>query len=85
MSIKYRTGGSRNDIEKQEIQKETEYSVWINGSRSTKWTRYHKYHDTWEDAKCHLLINAKMAVSTAESRLETARENLVKVNKLEKI
>lgn len=84
MIIKYMTGGWGKTIEAKEVERETEHSVWVNGNRNAKWTSWHKYHNTWEEAKDYLLDMAKRRVKSYEDQLASAKESLSKIEKLEK-
>lgn len=85
MIIRYMTGGWDKEIETKEVERETEKCVWIGGNRHLKWTSWHKYHDTWEDAKDYLLCVAKRKVESHEGQLVSAKESLSKIEKLEEI
>lgn len=74
MIKKYLTGGWRHDlIGVVEIERETESSVWIDGRRSAKISRYEVYHDSWDQAKEYLMIKAERGLDSARRRLETAQ------------
>jgi poly(3-hydroxyalkanoate) synthetase len=74
MIIKFRTGGfSRSPIEKIKVERETEVSVWINGSRSAKDSSWHKYWDTWEQAHTYLLEKSERSLEAARKALEGAQ------------
>jgi hypothetical protein len=80
---KYRTGGwGKNLIEEIEVEKETEYSVWIKGRRAAKKTDYHNYFDTWEDAKLHLLAIEEKYVASMQLNLERALGKLRNLKEL---
>ena len=72
-TYKYLTGGffQKSEIKRVEVEKETEHSVWINGRRSAKESRYGIYHDTYSEAR-HWIIKR------AEAKAKYARENLEK-------
>ena len=80
---KYRTGSSYSmGIETVEIERETDASVWINGRRSAKDCEWHKYHDTWSEAKDFLVRRAGDKVSGLINRLDSARDELNKAKNL---
>ncbi len=85
MIIKYVTGGYGKYIERVEIQRETDASVWINGSRNGKWTDWKKYHDTWDHAKNYLIETKTAKVRNYQSQLDSAKDELSKIKKLEKL
>jgi hypothetical protein len=61
-------------IEVVDIERETESSVWINGSRCGKLTEYHSYFDTFIEAKSHLLAGAERKVKNARFSLQQAND-----------
>lgn len=72
--IKYLTEHYSNPrIIEVEVEKETESSVWVRGSRSAKLTDNRGYFDSWEDAHAFLLKNA-------EAKVEQARISLAYYN-----
>jgi len=72
--IKYRTGGYQKEIEKVEVEKESEKSVWINGRSHLKRSSCKNYFDTFEQAKKHLVTNGQKHITLCEGRLEYAQE-----------
>jgi hypothetical protein len=74
MITKYRTGGFGNKlIEEIEVERETDASVWINGTRSSKSCSWLRYHHTWGEAKEYLLNKAQNELDGARIRLERAQ------------
>jgi hypothetical protein len=69
---KYRVKYS--EISEVEVERETESSVWINGSKSLKRSSYESYFDTYEDAFNHIAVILKAGIEKAESRLKYAKE-----------
>ena len=54
--IKYKANYCvRPEVEKVEIEKETESSVWIKGRREAKETQYHAFFNTFQEAKDFLI------------------------------
>ena len=80
MAIKYRTGWHRDVIERIEVERETEHSVWVGGSREGRWTSYHKYHDTWHNARAYLKDRVTNALKSYEKNAEDARKELAKIS-----
>ena len=80
--IKYRTGKWRTYIEKIEIERETDASVWVDGRRFGKKTSYDSFFDTWKDAHEFLLRNAERTVVSLERRLEYANERISEIKAL---
>lgn len=77
MITKYRTGrfGSRNKpIEEIQVERETEHSVWINGSRNKKNTDSCRYWDTYDEAKDYLVKKQELDIQRAENNLERKRK-----------
>ena len=77
--IKYRTSGWEHDIERVEVERETEHSVWIKGRRRSRWTSYEKYHDTWHNAHAYLKSKAEQTLETNERYLEEYRKELAEI------
>lgn len=74
--IKYKTGGWLELIQEVEIEKETEKSVYVRGSRLAKVGQYHRYHDSWADAREFLLRQAENKVEACRRTLEVAKSKL---------
>ena len=75
--IKYVTGGWGNNLIKAvEVEKETDVSVWVKGSRCAKRSTYKNYFDTWEEAKQFLLGKAEAECDSLRSQLERAKGKL---------
>ncbi len=79
MIIRYRTGSYGGDIQRVEVERETEHFVWIKGRREGRWTRYDKYHDTWHSAYAYLLNKAIMSLENSKDRLERAIDYFGKI------
>lgn len=92
MIIKYMVKTWLNSIERVEILRETEKSVFfprttfenkdIGERRESKSSGYGKYYDTWNEAHGHLLDNAKVKEGAAENNLETAIKNRRLIEKM---
>lgn len=83
--IKYKANSSswRGEwIESVDVERETDQSVWVNGRRSAKETRYECYFDTWEAAHNHLVVNAISSMESAERRLDSAKDHLAEIQAL---
>jgi hypothetical protein len=63
-------------IKKVEIQKETEKSVWINGKRISKRTKWLKYWSSFDEAKEHLIAVEQIAIKRLKSQLNQRENNL---------
>ena len=73
--IKYRVmiGNSIGTfIQKKEVERETESSIWIDGVRSAKKSMWDNYFDTYDEAKEFLLRASKNRVRTCVRMLEQA-------------
>lgn len=79
VKYKYRRGFS-NEIEKVEITRETEKSIWLkvlSGERKAKkLSRYEVYYDTFEEAKECLIKSIKNNIEQAEIKIESELEEL---------
>jgi len=86
MLYKYATGYTYNKlIEKVEIERETESSVWIKGIRKGKRTHdWHNFFDTWEEAHNFLLDNSESDLKSARNRLSTAQDRNGNIKGLKK-
>ena len=82
--IKHKTTGLgwKNLIEKAEVERETESSVWIGGRRSAKISSYECYFDTFGEAKSYLLDMARKHLERANGRVSYAEKELDEVIKL---
>ena len=84
--IKFRTGGwDRNKlIEPIEIDRETDFSVFIGKERNAKRSSWHNYFDTWDDAKTFLLEHAESEAASCRRQLEVANGKLGNIRGLKK-
>ena len=81
-SIKFVTSRSKVGIEEVEIERETEHSVWIKGNRLGKHSDWQQHHETYEQAFNFLDCKYSQRLQTAESRLDTAKNEYKAVQKL---
>ena len=85
MSIeKFMTGLFGGAIQKVAIDKETEKTFWLKGTRHPKEGGYLKIHDTWDEAKNHLIDKAKTELDRALLNVNRKESELKKVEELEK-
>ena len=63
---------SRPEVEKVEVEKETESSVWIQGRREVKETQYSAFFDTFQEAKDFLIDVFEKKAQTVRRQLERA-------------
>lgn len=79
MMYKYRRGYA-DKIERVEITRETDKSVWLKVPRgerkAKKLSRYEVYYDTFEEAKECLIASIKNKIRQAEIKIEFATEEL---------
>lgn len=61
-------------IQKVEIDRETDASVWVNGSRRSKKSDGVRYCDTFNEAKQFLLSHSTAKLETAKRELRYAQE-----------
>jgi hypothetical protein len=81
---KYRTAFC--SIEAIEIRSETErYVVLESGKRESKVSDWICWHDSFEDAKNHLIDAAQKDINSINKRLEYAKERLEKINNLTEV
>lgn len=76
------------DIEKVQVVRESESSVWIehrgNIRRYKKVTTYDAYVDTWDEAKALIVKDKKNGVDFAKGRLEHTEKELRRAEALTK-
>jgi len=82
MIIKYKAEIYSRSIKRIEIERETKSSIWINGHRSAKRSKYKNYFDTFDIAKKYLVNLATKKVMNARSSLEYAQGFLRDINDL---
>lgn len=68
--------GFRSGIEVIECDRENENSVWIKGRRRAKIGEYETFHDTFDEAKEHLILRATRELESARSFLQRAQDKL---------
>lgn len=80
--IKYRVNGWKEEIEKIEVERETEHFIvlkdkWYNGKnrRESK----EGYFDTWEEARSHLVEKLKQTIQRAGVMLNRNKNSLQKL------
>lgn len=85
--IKYVTDSTayevRAKIKPVEIDRETESSVWVRGRRRAKDSEYETFHNSWAEARSHLIESAKDKVALAKMRLEHHESNLKELEALQ--
>ena len=78
--IKFKTGTlTRSLIEKVEVERETDFFVWINNRKEGKNTGYDQIWDNWDDAKEYLLDKARTRKQRAEDELTKSIAELAKI------
>ena len=83
MIKKFRTSRYGLGIEEIEIERETEHSVWVTeGNRSAKFSDWTQYHETYDQAFNHLNSVYTRKFMSAQSRLDTATNELEAVKLL---
>lgn len=89
---KYKTGGYAKLIEAVEVIKETpktvtiKYVDWLGKQhqfREAKSGLYYSYHDTFADAKAHLLARQLGKIESLRQRLASAVAKLAEIEALE--
>lgn len=77
--IFYKTSGRGfSEIVPVEVERETEVSVFIKGSRCAKTSDWTQYHKTWEEAKKHVVDRTRAQFERIYEQLEDKREELQK-------
>ena len=78
--IKWKTTGWSTEIQKIEIARETDSSIFLASRhgerREAKRTGYHIYHDSWEDARTHLMEAEAKKELHARASLDKALKNI---------
>lgn len=57
-------------IQEIEVEKETDASVWVNGSRRAKRSMTEAYFGTWDEAYDYLLHVANLRIEDARKNVE---------------
>lgn len=83
MAIKYKSRWE--EIEKVEIDRETDTSVWLKGEKYSvrKNTSWDNYHDTFEEAKDFIRQRELREIQNLESSIEYHREKIKKIEAIE--
>lgn len=77
MGTKFQTTGASPVIREVEILRETKETVTrTDGHKVPKVGAIDIYHDTWEDARLHILKMAEFRVKQARVSLQTAQRTL---------
>jgi hypothetical protein len=64
------------------VERHTEQSVWIGGSRNAKKSDYSEYFQTWEEAKRSKVDRAARNVASLQRQLEEANKELERAMEL---
>ena len=80
--LKFATNKYSIGIEEVVVERETEHSVWVKGNRSARHSDWHQYHDTYEQAFNHLDCRHTQKLTSAQTRLDTATNELEAVKLL---
>ena len=82
--IKYQTSKYRYKvfINAVEVERETDTSVWVEGSRSAKRSSMDNYFDTWTEAHQFLLERAEDSVEIRRDHLALAEKELAEIKNL---
>ena len=70
-------------IEKVEVERETESSIWTDGVRNAKRSGWSNFFDTFDEAKDFLMKESESHLLYNEKRLEAAKNRLAEVKALE--
>lgn len=70
-------------IERVEVERESDSSVWIKGRRHSKTADYASYFDTWALAREALRTAATIKVDLAQRRLAEAQAELAAIEALQ--
>ena len=81
MMYKYLVGGHREQIEKVEITRESDKSIWIKVSddkerQEKKRSRNGDYYDTWQEAHKDLIDFARRKVERSIQSIKDSRDEL---------
>lgn len=71
------------EIMRVDVSRRTEKSVWINGRRRARTSDWSTYHDTWEDARNHLLEFAERSRDAFSKRLDEQISIIQKLREME--
>lgn len=82
MAIKYKT--YFEEISKVEIDRETETSVWLKDHKHSvrKINSYESYHNTFKEAKEHLIQIQLKEIARIESSINYYQDKLLKIEKI---
>lgn len=64
------------NIDKVEVERATEQSVWIKGGRNARMTDWRSFFPTWDEAHAWLISGAEHEVSEARQTLQYANDRL---------
>lgn len=82
MIVKYTTNYSGDRIERVECIRETAACVYVASSRASgerreaKHSEFIQYHDSWDEARTHLLDKAQRKVDSIRLSLDSAKGKL---------
>ena len=79
MTIKYLTKNWSNTNEKNEVERETEKSIWIEGVRESKDNDYQSTFDTFWEAAQYLITEQERKITAAEDGLVYQKTKMQKL------
>ena len=79
---KYRTVTYSNKIEVCEVERETDKSVWIKGRRNDKITEFNRFHDSFEEAKQHLIDRHEKNIKRHRDEIHRSESELGTIRKM---
>ena len=87
---KYRTSNGytrfnfSSEIKEIEIERETEKSVWINGTRHLKHSDWGVFHATWTDAHHYLKQHISRRLDNTKDKLRSVQAKFDEISSMKK-
>jgi hypothetical protein len=81
---KFRASRFGAKVAEVDVERETESSVWIDGSRTSKRSVHENYFDSWEEARDYLLTMAENDLMSARRKLELAQGRVGNIRGMKK-
>lgn len=85
MTTWFKAGQYGNRIERVEIEKSTDSSVWIKGRRNAIKSSYENYFKSFDEAKSFLLRKFEIKLETYTRYADEAKINLAEIRKLKEV
>lgn len=80
---RYIAGRYSDKVETVEVERETNFTVWIKGRKWSKKNKYEEYFDTFEEARESLVNRYQFELKTLKAQLKRTKQRLADTLRLQ--